>query len=156
MQLTTAQIAALKAAYLAETAPAVVAARQAGNAQALADYYNQPSTFIVWRTSVSIAEMQAVYVWSEIVALSAGQFNALSLMQAQGALNPAVANVRSGMGTILAAAPNTLAALTALAKRPATLGEKVLASGTGTNASPGTLGVEGAFTEREFTLAING
>jgi hypothetical protein len=153
MNLTQQQRVVLRAALFAETAPTLVAARTAGDAQAMADFYNTNSTFIVWRSSVPVTEMQASYVWSEIVALTPGQFNALSLMQAQGALTPSVPNVRTGMGTILASATATLAALTALAKRAATFGEKVFATGTGTSGSPGLLVAEGSITAQDIAQA---
>lgn len=143
MLLTSIQAATLKAAMLADANPTLVAARQAGNAQAIADYYNTASAFIVWRTSVAVSEMQGSYVWSEIIALTQGQFNALSLVQAQNTLNPSVANIRTGMAAIFTSSPNTLAALTALAKRAASNVEKLFATGTGTNGSPGILVVEG-------------
>jgi hypothetical protein len=153
--LSTAQLAALKAALLSESDPVFVAARQALNWPAMIAFYNSDSSFVVWRSAVTVAEMQSVYVWSEILLLTQQQFNALTLMQSQGVLTPAVGNVRTGMAEILAAAPATLAALSALAKRPALRGERVFATGTGTTNSPGNLVIEGAVTERTLTLALN-
>lgn len=153
--LSAAQLIALKSAINAETNPAVVTARQQLDWAAMEAFYNTASNFIVWKPSLSVAEMQSVYVWSEILALTPAQFNALTLMQNQGFLTPAVANVRTGMAAILAGAANTLTALTALAKRAATNGERVFATGTGSNGSPGNLVATGLITERDLTLAFN-
>ena len=153
--LSSAQLTALKAAINAESTPAFVTARQALDWAAMASFYNAASAFIVWKPSLTVAEMQSVYVWSEILLLTPAQYNALTLMQAQGVLTPSIANVRTGMAAILAGATNTLSALTVLAKRAATNGERVFATGTGTSGSPGALVVTGAMTERDLTLALN-
>jgi hypothetical protein len=153
--LTPSQLGSLKAAMLAETAPGFIDALQSLNWPAMVAFYNGASSFVVWKSSITVAEMQAVYVWSEILLLTPQQFNALSLMQNQGVLSASVPNVRTGMSAILGAAPNTLAALTALAKRPATRAESVFATGTGTNGTPGTLVLEGAVSEQVLTAALN-
>jgi hypothetical protein len=153
--LTAAQLTTLKVAILAETDAGFVVARTALAWPDMVAFYNTDSAFIVWKPVLTVAEMQAVYVWSEILTLTPAQFNALTLMQNQGVLAPSVNNVRTGMAAILSGAPSTLAALTTLAKRPALRGERVFTTGTGTTGSPGALVVTGKMTERDLTLALN-
>lgn len=56
MSLSTAQLTVLKAAIASEVTPAFVLLRNEGATGAMADWYNQPSTFVVWKTNVQIRE----------------------------------------------------------------------------------------------------
>lgn len=143
-QLTAAQKATLRAAILADATAGPLAA--ANDDQGVANWLNGPqAAFFVWKTRVTQTEMHAAYVWTEMDNLAQAKFNQLTLMLQPGAINPSIANVRQGISDIFSAAQlvNTKAALTALAKRATTTAEKLLATGTGTNAVPATLGAEG-------------
>lgn len=61
MPLTTAQIITLKAAILAELDPVFVALRQAGATGAMAEWLNEPSAFVAYKSSEAVAAVgQAV------------------------------------------------------------------------------------------------
>jgi hypothetical protein len=53
--LTTPQLQTLKAAILAETDPAFVQARTLGQTSVMRDFYNANSTFVVYKTSETVA-----------------------------------------------------------------------------------------------------
>lgn len=164
MNLDASQRATLKAAILAETDPTVTAALAIRNDVAIANWYNAASTFIVWKTSITRKEMHNAYVWTEMDSFTNGakqfQFN---LLISEGTVNPSDANVRQGFQDIFSGAglATTRAALIALAKRAATKAEALFATGTGTDGSPGTLGVnangyvEGALSYNDVSLALN-
>jgi hypothetical protein len=70
-------------------------------------------------------------------------------------VNPSIASNRAFFDDVFSGAggTNTRAALLALWKRLATRGEKLYATGTGSDASPATLVVEGAISARDVEEA---
>lgn len=143
--LTTDQRLILKTDILANTDPQVIVWRAEGSLGQIVEWYNLPSTFIVWRTSVGIDEvMSNGFVWTEVDALAAGKARIWAWMAQLGVINPSKANVRQGIRDAFeVAAPNTLSGIQPHLKRAAKRGEKLFATGTGTTATPGALTFEG-------------
>ena len=152
----------LAAHIRASTVPAVVAALAIRNDVALADLYNEPSAFIVWRTRRSKAELRAdaVVGAGEMDNLEAGKRDALFWLLSDD-INPSDAAVRSAFVDLTAnrsggyVATALRASLSAGAKRAATLCESVFATGTGTTAVPGQLTYEGLLTHTDISAALN-
>lgn len=146
--MTRPQMDVLKAAAIAE--PSISAAVSSGNDNAVAAWFNELASpaYVVWKTSITAREMHAAYVWAEMDNLSQAKFNQLTLMLQPGAIDPSVPNIRQGITDVFAGAQlaATRAALVALAKRDATNAEKLLASGTGSSGSPGTMACSGPVT----------
>ncbi len=165
MPLTSAQITTLKAAILAETDPAFVISRTAGATGEMAEYFNTPSTFVVWKTSLSeqfitseVSNEGTVWSWSAFIARSLNEHNGWARMfNGIYSINPSLPQVRSGIADIFSggtgAAQRTH--LLAIAKRKATKGEKIFATGTGDNATPGLMTFEGAISDYDVIRAIN-
>jgi len=148
--MNSAQLAALKA-YIASVPAWAALPNDSTNAAFIADQLNQPTAdFVVWRTTVSQDEiMQNGMDWTRVDNLSVGKARILEWMfnNAERVFNPSKANVRAGIDATwvgTAADLNVRASVYGHCKRLATLGEKVLASGTGTDAIPATMGYEGA------------
>lgn len=100
-QITSSQIATLKAACLADTVTCKPL-HDAANDEALAAYFNgDTATFIVWKTSVTKEDVTAndSFAWDRVDNLSVGKariWDALFDNPAR-AINPAKANVRAGI-----------------------------------------------------------
>lgn len=155
--LTTEQATTLAQAIRADTDPAVVAALEIRNDVLLADLYNAASTFIVWRTNLSPTEYREAIVWTEVDALTAGKARIWEWVTQNmtAPIDASKANVRQGLMDCWASNTTTRIQLTAAAKRAATKTEKLFATGTGTSASPGTLGWEGTLTYTDVGVALN-
>lgn len=152
---TQPQLTALKNAAREE--PSIQACITQGDDTCVATWFNSASTFVVWRTHVTQDEYQTavdsaagVFNWSGtggFIARSQGERDAWRTMFAPGYVNPALDNVRAAFADIFSGAGAGAVAnrnhLAALSKRAASQAEKVLATGTGSDASPGTLTFEG-------------
>lgn len=146
--LTNAQALTLKAAITANPTWAAFPMNSDGyfnlalelNLRAVPD-------FTVWRTNVPVAQVGIAFNSSELAGLTTANTNRLQVMSSYsgGSFNPSQADVRAGFDTVFSGAGGTLtrAALLILWKRLATNVEKVLATGTGSNAAPATMGYEG-------------
>ena len=157
MALTPTQLPALKAAILAETDAAFVELRQAGATGAMAEFYSQPGAFVVWKTSVSRNEVGKTFIASALAAITAGNNDKLANFAAWNeTINPSRADQRAFFDDVfsVAAGASTRAALLALWKRFALRGERVYATGTGTDAAPGALVYEGTISENDIVAAI--
>ena len=148
--LTTEQKATLKADILANGDSAALYAD--GNLSGLAALYNQASSpaFIVWKTNVTITTVGQTFNATELAGLSSlntTRLTNLALWMPAG-VNPSIASVRAFFDDIFSGAggQNTRAALLALWKRTATRFERVFATGTGSDATPGQLVIEGSLT----------
>jgi hypothetical protein len=151
--MTAAQILALRAAVLAQSAVAEFVT--ANNDIMIAAWYNQPSTFVVWRRDVSIAEITAsAIVWTEVAALTAGAARIWEWMRTLPVIDASQTNIRTGFTAAFGAGSGTVAAVLPLVKRFATNAEAVFATGTGTNASPGLLVFEGQVSENIIAQAL--
>ena len=151
--LTPAQLTTLKAAILAETDPAFVALRQAGATGAMADFYNtNHPTFVVWKSSVTIRETGQAFNGAEWAGMTTANHTRLqTVAQYLTSYSPAVQGTRDMFNDIWSGAggTNTRAALLVLWKRFATRGERIFATGTGSDATPWLLVFEGRITDSD-------
>jgi hypothetical protein len=137
--------------HIPTASPAVVAARGGGsvgrNDTELARLYNLNSAIIVWRTSITPVEYRAAVVWTEVDALAVGKARIWEWLTVNMAanINAADSAVRQGIADAWASNSATRPALLAVAKRAATVAESVYQP-VGTDATPGTLVVEGQLT----------
>lgn len=128
----------------------------AGNLAALADMLNLPSSpaITVWKTSVSKdAIAQNGFNPAELAGLTSLNTQRLQNLAAWFSfVNPSSASVRQFFDDIFSGAggTNTRAALLALWKRFATRFENLYKTGTGSDASPGTIVVEGPLDYTEL------
>lgn len=158
MALTPEQRAVLRTAILSDTDAAVIAARTVRNDTELARLYNLPGTFIVWRSSIPVAEYREAVTWTEVDALTVGKARIWEWLTGNMVLplDASKAGVRQGLADCWGAATTTRGALLAIAKRSATKAEQLFASGTGTAGAPGTLVFEGFVTIEDVGRALNG
>lgn len=156
MALTTAQLQALKAAILADPALAAAPANSDG-AFFIADELNKLASpaFVVWRTDLPTKDVKKAINWTEYIARSVGERAAFELIISNGIVNTADANVRQGFSDIFSGpgGVTTRTNLTAIAKRSATRAEKILAAGTGSDASPAVMGFEGSLSYQDVEAA---
>lgn len=158
-QLTSQQIATLKAACLADVAvckPLHDAADDVG----LAAYFNTDTvTWIVWKTSVMKDEITQddSFDWTRVDNLTVGKARTWSELfdNASRSINPSKANVRAGIAATWVGTAADLAvqaAVLARCKRSATRAEKVLSTGTGTTATPAFVTFQGSISPAEASL----
>lgn len=144
--MTPAQLQTLKAAVLADQTLAAVGR----NDTELARLLNLPTAFVVWRNLVSQDEiMLNGFDWVRVDNLSVGKARIWEWLfdNPQRSINPSKVNVRAGIDEAWKGTAADLAVRAAVythCKRFATHAEQILGSGTGTNATPGSLGFEGA------------
>lgn len=156
MELTTAQKATLKTDVQANSDTNTKFVD--GDLQGLADLYNAPAagTYIVWKTSVLQDEiMQNGFDWVRVDNLSVGKARIWEWMfnNQNRAFNPSKANVRLGIDEAWKGTAADLAVRAAVyvhCKRQATRLEKVFASGTGSDAAPANLTLEGEINYQAF------
>jgi hypothetical protein len=150
MALTPAQQAALKADILADPAFASLPHNSDGQFAVAAAYNLSASpAFTVWRTSVGPQEWRTAIIGgggaTQLDALTASKRD--SLLWAVGdTLNPSVAAIRAALDDFCGSQNTLKAAILAAEKRTATRLEKLLATGTGSDASPATMGFEGTIS----------
>lgn len=115
--------------------------------------------FIVWRTAVSQDEiMLNGFDWTRVDNLSNGAARVWEWMfnNEQRAFNPSKPNIRAGIEQVWRGTAQDLAVRAAVyvhCKRNATRLEKLFATGTGTDAVPGTMVVEGAVSYADVIAA---
>lgn len=113
--------------------------------------------FRVWRTNVSTAEVKKAISWTEFIGRTAGERDAFALMISNHIVNSSDPNVRGGFSDIFSG-PSGLTSrtnLTNVSKRDSTRIEKVLATGTGSEAVPATMGFEGGISGFDVEDARN-
>lgn len=143
--MTPEQLSTLRAAVLADQELAAVGR----NDTELARLLNLPAAFVVWRTRVTQDEiMQNGFDWVRVDNLSVGKARIWEWLfdNDQRSINPSKVNVRAGIDEAWKGTAADLAVRAAVyvhCKRAATRAEQILGSGTGTDATPGTLGFEG-------------
>lgn len=158
--MTPEQLAAVKAYILADqvlsTKPnnsdgAFDIAREL-NKLAVPDYY-------VWRTSVNQDEItQNGFDWVRVDNLSIGKARIWDWLfkNSTNSINPSKTNVRAGIDECWKGTAADLAVRATVylhCYRPATVVEKLLASGLGTTASPSTMGYEGSISYMDVEAA---
>lgn len=155
--MTPEQLTTLRTAVLADPALSAVGR----NDTELARLLNLPTTFVCWRTLVPQDEiMQNGFDWVRVDNLSIGKARIWDWLfdNAQRAINPSKPNVRAGIvecwkGT--AADLAIQAAVLTHCKRAATRAESILATGTGTDATPGAFGFEGQISINDIGAMWN-
>lgn len=156
--LTPAQLTALRVACFAD--PAAAALIAAGDANGLHAFLNEASTFVVWRTAVGKDEItQNGFDWTRLDNLSVGKARVWDGLfdNANRTMNPAKLNVRAGIETVWVGTAADLAVRAQVyvhCKRFATRGERMLGSGTGTDAVPGVLTYEGEISPTDATRVV--
>ena len=150
-----AQQATLKAYILAT--PALAAFPQGSDGSyAIAELLNLKAApdYIVWKTAVSIDEiMRNGMQWDRVDNLSVGKARIWDWLGRLGSFDASKVNVRAGIDAAWVGTTADLAVRAAVyvhCKRPATVVEKVLATGAGTDASPSTMGFDGTVSYQEI------
>lgn len=169
MPLTDAQLPALKA-DISSDATLNAFPNTIDGAFEIAKAYNLTATpdFWVWRSSVTKSEyVQGVgpegttftWVGNGFITRAAGEQMAWAeIFNHVQACNPSLPNVRQAFTDIFSGTGNAATNrthMTAVSRRKATRGEKLYASGTGSTASPATMGFEGQITFQDVYKARN-
>ena len=155
MYLTTQQKQTLKTWLQANA--------QALNDQEAADALNAAASpaYTVWKSNVTQDQiMQNGFDWTEVDNLSVGKARIWEWMfqNETRSFNPSKSNVRAGIAAVWKGSAPALAvqaAVLAHCKRSATVAEKLLATGTGTDVSPATMGAEGDVTAQNVIEAYS-
>lgn len=161
MPLTTEQAATLRTAILADQA--LAAWVQERRDDLIAAYYNEPAspTFIVWKTYVTQDEiMQNGFDWVRVDNLSVGKARIWEWLfdNQQAAINPSKANVRAGIAECWKGTAADLAVQAAVlghCRRVCNRAERLFATGTGTEATPGLLAFEGSVSTNDISAILN-
>lgn len=147
--LTPAQTATLKSAIIADGN--LAAAKAAHDTQAITDHLNGASSFIVWRSVMTTQQSRAAIILgaTQMDGLTGGKRDSLLWLLSED-VSPADSHVRAAIDDLCGSQNTLKGALQAAQKRAATRLEQIFATGTGTTATPGLLGVEGAITELQI------
>lgn len=168
MDLTTEQAAALRADILASNDPDVVAARGGGavgrNDTELARLYNLAASpaYTAWKVSITKDEIYGNgFSWAQIDNVTEPRWRIwVELFDNEArACAPYKPNVRAGIGEVwtgTAAKEAVRDYVLAKCKRAATRVERLFATGTGSDAVPGVLAVEGELTPSDIGRAFQG
>lgn len=170
--MTPEQIPAFRTALLAATDPALQAAVVGRNDTEVARLVNLNTApaFIVNRTSLTRHELitgtsptGTTFTWGGAtggyINRSQGERDAFrEMFNSTGAVNPGQTNIQTAFNDIFsgagAGAVANRAHILAFSKRTATVAERMLATGTGSDASPGTLTFEGKVTIDDVGRAL--
>ena len=160
MPLDLTQLTALNANILAAVDGPMVAARQAGATGEIANLYNLAASpsFTVWKTTVSLNDVGKVMDGSETANLTTANTSRLQVRAAymvQGE-NPSVQSTRDFYDAVFSLGGVSRTAFAILWRRLATRGEKLFATGTGSDASPATPVFQGKVTNDEVVRARSG
>lgn len=166
MGLTNAQKALIKADIIANPDLNAFPNNLDGNYE-IARLYGLTATpdFYVWRTEVTRAEVYhetssdgTTWSWTTYKNQGATEQNAWVQMFMGDRANFAKPNLRAGIAAIFTGSAQANAQrghCLAMGRRLAKRGEKVLASGTGSTASPATMGFEGNLSVDDVESARN-
>lgn len=162
MNLTTAQLQTLKT-YIVSQPDLNSQPNTPDGAFAIADLLNLASSpaYIVWRTDVPADEiMRNGMDWARVDNLSVGKARIWDWMTKLGTFDASKPNIRAGIDAAWVGTAADLAVRAMVythCKRTATRGEAVFASGTGSDAAPGTMaaGAEGLLGYQEVLTARN-
>jgi len=157
--LTAPQQLALKNAVLADPVLSLLTPGP-DNAFAIADAFNLLASpaFVVWKTSVDIDEiMRNGMDWARVDNLSVGKARIWDWLSKLGTLNASRPNIRAGIDATWVGTAADLAVRATVythCKRSATRIEKLLATGTGSDASPATMVYEGTIVYQDVMSAM--
>jgi hypothetical protein len=160
MMLTTAQLQTLKAAIEADPVLNALPNNTDSAFEIAAQFNTEASpTFVVWDTRVSVDEiMRNGMDWARVDNLTVGKARIWDWLGRLGTFDASKANVRAGIDAAWAGTAADLAVRAAIyvhCKRNATRVEKVLATGTGSDASPATMTFEGSLSYQDAFNARN-
>ena len=146
--LTISQASTLKAVALADVTAAALL--NGGNDTGLAEWFNTAQTHVVWRSSLTpeLARAAIIQGASQLDALTVGKRDSLFYL-ASGSLNTTNPAVRAALDDLCGTQTQLKGYLQAAQKRTANRAEKALSTGSGTDASPATLGWEGVISSNE-------
>lgn len=160
MALSVEQLATLKAAIAAD--PVLNALpNNTDSAFEIAYQMNLPASpdFIVWKSNVSVDEiMRNGMAWDRVDNLTVGKARIWDWMTRLGTFDASKANIRAGIDAAWVGTAADLAVRATVytrCKRKATRCEKLLASGTGSDASPATMTFEGNLSYQDAFNARN-
>jgi hypothetical protein len=158
MSLTPSQLTTLRAAIDAETDADLISYRTNGQTPLIAAWYNTPAspTFYVWRKQYTSAQIAAAIDAgiTQLDALTASKRDSL-LWWAGRDHDASVAQTRTAIDDLTGSQNTLKAALMDGAKRAATRGEKLFATGTGSLASPATTVVDGMISDADISAALS-
>jgi hypothetical protein len=160
--LNDAQIATLRADILATPELAALAAQ--GAIGPIVTLYNTVAdpAFVVWKSAVTWDEIMLNGMdWARVDNLSVGKARIWDWMFQNGlrSMNPSKANIRAGIDSAWVGTAADLAVRASVythCKRQALRGEKVFATGTGSDGVPATMGFEGNITDVDIEKAVRG
>ena len=156
--LTTAQLTTLKAAIDADQVLSAYPNNSDG-AYDMAQFLNQPTSpaFIVWKTNTTIQETTKAFNGSEWAGMTSANHTRLQTVRQwlEDSYDASRADIRAMFNDVWSGAggANTRTALLAVWKRTATKAEKIFATGTGSDASPANLTVEGLLNYADIQAA---
>ena len=156
--MTPEQLAVIKADIAANSDMNTLPANSDGS-YAIAELYNLPAsgTWIVWKTDVNTDQiMRNGMDWARVDNLSVGKARIWDWMTKLGSFDASKTNVRAGIDAAWVGTTADLAVRTQVythCKRQATRLEKLLSTGTGSDASPATMGFEGPVSYQEIAVA---
>lgn len=114
-------------------------------------------SYTVWRTAVPVNEiMRNGLDWTRVDNLTVGKARIWDWMTRLDTLNPSKVNIRAGIDATWVGTAADLAVRAVVythCKRKASVVEKLFATGTGTDASPATMGYEGPMPYQEIITA---
>lgn len=156
--MTPAQLQTLKAAILAVPELAEKPMNSDGDYNiAAAINQTDPANYIVWKTSVSIDDiMRNGMDWARVDNLSVGKARIWDWIGRLGAIDASKINVRAGIDAAWVGTSADLAVRAAIyvhCKRAASTFEKWFSTGTGSDASPATMVIEGPVSYTDVGLA---
>lgn len=153
--LTDMQKQTLKAAILADPVLAALPLNSDGNYE-IAAALNLPATpaFVVWQSQLTPEKSRKAIVAGaeQLDNLTVGKRDAL-LYLAGGTLDCRQANVRSAIDNLCGTQNTLKASLVAAQKRTASRVEQILATGTGSDASPAVTTFEGTISYQDVGVA---
>lgn len=157
--LTPAQKTTLKA-YIAADAALAAWYATGRMAEEVANALNLPAVpeWIVWKSSVDPNDiMKNGMDWTRIDNLSVGKARIWEWMTRLGTFDASKPNIRAGIDATWVGTSADLAVRAQVythCKRAATRAEMALSTGTGTTASPATMGYEGMLTYSDVDAAM--
>ena len=164
MALTEAQRTTLAADIRANTDQDVIDALAIRNDTELTRLYNLDSTFYCYKSRITVADIGMEFDYAEVANLTSANQERLQTFRSynQDEVNASRTDIHAFFADVFsgAAGANTRVKLgddpvgTAWS-RFVTVAEEVFASGTGTQAAPGTLGWEGTLTTNDVGRALS-
>lgn len=157
--LNEQQLAVLKADILADPILSQWAAT-GYMASEIAAAYNVAAApeWVVWKSNVLVDEiMRNGMDWARVDNLSVGKARIWDWMGRLGTFDASKPNIRAGIDATWVGTAADLAVRAMVythCKRPAKRAEKLLSTGTGTTATPATMGFEGNLTYQDVEAAL--